>query len=242
MSRPADVLAGVAGIGTGAVLAAGAALRRGKVVHPHGVVFSARLDVAGTAAAPRAAQLLSRAAEHRALVRFSRSLGLPRPLPDLLGLSIRVLDAYGEGRHQDFLLVTSADLPVVHHVFLPASDTQQRPYSSSLPFRAGSERFIVGAVPDAHGPRPDGPDELARVRAAAATGRLRFTLAVAPPLGRFAGVADLLIGEPATPELDALRFEPWKGGAGLEPIGVLNGMRRYAYPMADTAWRLTRRR
>jgi hypothetical protein len=32
-------------------------------------------------------------------------------------------------------------------------------------------------------------------------------------------------------------FEPWKGGGGLEPVGVLNAMRRYAYPMADRAWR-----
>src|SRR5215207_11185336 len=121
---PKDVLARVAGTGTGAVLAAGSVLRRGKIVHPHGLVFDARLTVRGVPAAPRAAQLLSRPAEHRALVRFSRSLGLPRPLPDLLGMSIRVVDAYGDGRHQDLLLVTSADRPVVHHLFLPAADAQ----------------------------------------------------------------------------------------------------------------------
>ena len=70
--------------------------------------------------APRAARLLNEPAEHEAVVRFSRSVGLPRPLPDLLGMSIRVPDAYGDARHQDLLLVTSADLPIVHHVFLPA--------------------------------------------------------------------------------------------------------------------------
>jgi hypothetical protein len=175
-------------------------------------------------------------------VRFSRSLGLPRPLPDLLGVSIRVPDAYGPGRSQDFLLVTSADVPVVHHIFLPATDVQQRPYTSSLPFRAGQDPlFIVGVLPRADSPRPTGADELERVRAAALTGRLRFDLAVAPVMGRFARVGELRIGAPLPASYDTLRFEPWKGGGGLEPVGVLNGMRRYAYPIADRAWRSTRR-
>ncbi|HEV2773821.1 MAG TPA: hypothetical protein VGV57_13520 [Thermoleophilaceae bacterium] len=57
-------------------------------------------------------------------------------MPDLLGMSIGVPHAYGRHRPQDLMLVTSADLPLVHHLFLPASDGQARPYSSSLPFRA----------------------------------------------------------------------------------------------------------
>jgi hypothetical protein len=230
-----------AGAAFGAILGAGAALRRGKVVHPHGVVFEARLVVTGAAAAPAAAEVLARPAEHRALVRFSRSLGLPPALPDLLGMSIRVLDAYGADRHQDFLLVTSADLPLVHHVFLPAGDAQQRPYTSSLPFRAaGGSHFIVGALPRADSPRGEGAEAIERVRSAAATGDLRFDLAVAPVMGRFAAVGELRIGAPLPDRYDALLFEPWKGGAGLEPVGVLNGMRRYAYPIADRAWRMTR--
>src|SRR5215212_6219229 len=92
------------------------------------------------------AELLRRPAEHDAVVRLSRSLGMPRPLPDLLGLSLRVLDAYGPGRHQDLLMVTSVDAAVLHHVFVPAGDVQQRPYSSSLPYRVGEETFIVGAL------------------------------------------------------------------------------------------------
>jgi hypothetical protein len=156
------------------VLALVAAVRRGKAVHPHGEVYAARLVVTGVPAAPAAARLLATAGEHAALVRFSRSLGLPRPLPDLLGMSIRVLDAYGRGRHQDFLLVSSIDRPVLHHLFVPASDVQQRPYSSSLPFRGGGQRFILGALPHAESPRPAGRTELERARAAAATGRLSF--------------------------------------------------------------------
>jgi len=233
--------AAAAGIPVGAVLALLAAARRGKAVHPHGEVYAARLVVGGVPAAPAAAQLLSTPGEHAALVRFSRSLGLPRPLPDLLGMSIRVLDAYGRGRHQDFLLVSSVDRPVLHHLFVPASDAQQRPYSSSLPYRAGVQRFIVGALPHPDSPRPAGDTELERVRIAAATGRLRFQLAVAAPMGRFAPVAELHVEAPLPSAADALRFLPLKAGGGLEPVGVLNEMRRYAYPMSQWAWGRTRR-
>jgi hypothetical protein len=241
MTRTVRTVAAVAGVAVGAVLALVAAARRGKAVHPHGEVYAARLVVGGVPAAPAAAQLLATAGEHPALMRFSRSLGLPRPLPDLLGMSIRVLDAYGRGRHQDFLLVSSADRPVLHHLFLPAADLQQRPYSSSLPYRAGTQRFIVGALPHAHSPRPAGETELERVRIAAATGRLRFQLAVAAPMERFTPVAELHVGRPLPTAADALRFLPLNAGGGLEPVGLLNRMRRYAYPMSQWAWGRTRR-
>src|SRR5215204_5294786 len=76
-------LAEAAGISIGAVLAALAAIRRGKAFHPEGVVYDARLVVPGAPAAPRGAKLLSQPGEHRSLVRFSRAVGLPRPIPDL---------------------------------------------------------------------------------------------------------------------------------------------------------------
>src|SRR3954463_10680255 len=193
-SRPtARALGAAGGVASGVLLAAISAVRRAKAVHPHGQSFLAEVRIPGGAAAPAGSQLLRTAASHRAIVRFSRSVGLPRPLPDLLGMSIRVLDAYGENRHQDFLLVTSADLPVLHHVFLPARDVQQRPYSSSLPYRAGDRAFLIGACPVPGAPRPDGDDEFDRLARAARTGRLRFDLATASPLGRFDRVASLQI-------------------------------------------------
>jgi hypothetical protein len=138
------------------------------------------------------------------------------------------------------MLVTSADLPLVHHAFLPATDVQQRPYTSSLPYSAGGERFLIGALPDPASPRPDGGTELDRLDAAARTGRLRFQLAVAPVMGRFRPVAELRIGERLPGELDALRFNPWNTGGGLEPVGALNGARDRAYKLSQRAWRITR--
>ena len=237
-SRPVRVAVDAAGRGVGGVLAAVAAVRGGKAVHPAGVVHRARLVVDGGAAGPRASRLLSTAAEHEAVVRFSRSVGVPRPIPDLLGASLRVIDAYGSGRHQDVMMVTSVDLPVLHHLFVPATDVQQRPYSTSLPYRAGDETFLLGLVPDAASPRPDGDDEFQRLARAAATGRLTFTFAVAPVGGRFRRVATLHVGERLPPVVDALRFNPFNTGGGLEPHGVLNRLREHAYPMSQAAWAL----
>src|SRR5687767_2942532 len=116
-SLPLRAASDAAGWAVSGVLAVVAAARRGKAVHPHGAVHRATLRVPGDPAAPRGARLLSEPGEHEAIVRFSRSVGLPRPLPDLLGMSVRIVDAYGRDRHQDLLLVTSVDLPIVHHVF-----------------------------------------------------------------------------------------------------------------------------
>jgi hypothetical protein len=226
------------GYAAGIPFAIAAAARGGKAVHPHGAVHEATIVIAGGDPAPRAATLLREPGEHRALVRFSRSLGLPRPLPDLLGMSIRMPDVHGPGRHQDFMLVTSADLPVVHHGFLPAADVWQRPYSSSLPYRSGGERFIVGALPDPDGPRPDGEHELARLDKAARTGELRFALAVAAPMGRFRPVGEIRVGARLPDELDAIQMNPFNCGGGLEPAGFLNRLRDYAYPLSQAGWRI----
>jgi len=226
----------LAGYGLGAALAGLARMRGGKAVHPHGAVHRARLVVAGSPHAPDAAQLFTVASEHAAIVRFSRSLGLPRPIPDLLGMSVRVLDVYGPARHQDFLLVTSVDLPILHHLFVPATDVQQRVYSSSLPYRAGTETFLVGAVPDRRSPRPPGDDELDRLRRAAGTGSLVFGLAVAPVGGRFRRVGSLHVEDRLPEDADALRFNPFNCGGGMRPVGALNRLRDYAYPLSQRSW------
>ena len=239
LSRPARLASDVAGYAVGGVLGAVAALRRAKAVHPMGAMHRAELVTTGNPGPAAGGSLFESAGEHSAVVRFSRSLGLPRPLPDLLGMSLRVLDAYGPGVHQDFLMVTSVDAPVLHHIFVPASDVWLRPYSSSLPYTAGGRRFIVGAVPRSGSPRPAGSDELDRLAKAAATGRLAFDLAVATPMGRFHPVGELRVGAPLAEGADALRFNPFNTGGGIEPVGVLNRLRDYAYPMSQRAWAST---
>ena len=186
LTGPRRLAVDAAGFAVGGALAGLAALRRGKAVHPHGAVYRAQLVVPHHNGALGRTRLFGTAGSRAALVRFSRSLGLPRPLPDLLGMSVRVLDAYGSGLHQDFLMVTSVDAPVAHHFFVPADDVQQRPYSSSLPYRSGDQTLLVGAVPRADSPRPGGGNELERLAAR----RPRDSSCSTSPSPRFGGASD----------------------------------------------------
>jgi hypothetical protein len=63
-----------------------------------------------------------------------------------------------------------------------------------------------------------------------------FQIAVASLGGRFQPVAELRVGRRLPPELDALRFNPFNTGGGLEPAGWLNGARDRAYKLSQAAW------
>ena len=219
----------------GRVLAALARARGGKPVHPRGMVFEATLRVTGAPQAPRGVPFLRTPAEHSGVVRFSRSLGMPPWLPDAFGIALRLSDLHGPGRHQDFLLVSSFDHPVLHHLLIATRDAWSRPYSSSLPYLAGEERILIGALPLPDSPRPPGRTADERLMRAAATGRLRFALAVAPYRGRFAPVGELAVGHRLPGDRDAMAFHPYNSGGGLRPTGALNRLRPASYASAQAA-------
>jgi hypothetical protein len=202
------------GYAFGALFAGLARVRHAKGLHPHGPAFAARLIIDGAPWAPADSTILTQPGEHAAVLRFSRALGLPAPLPDLLGAGLRVLDAYAPGRHQDILLTSTVDRPVLRRVFLPARSFRARPYGSGVSYRAGAERFRLGLVPE--------PDRT-------------FALACSTggPFRRVGRVE--LCGRLPRPA-EALRLHPYNCGGGLEPVGVLNRLRDYAYPLSQAAW------
>jgi hypothetical protein len=212
------------------------AVRGAKSLHPHGLVFDATLAVTGTTDAP-ASPLLAEPAEHRALVRFSRSVGLPSPLPDVIGASIRLPDVHGPGRHQDFLFVTSIDRPVLHHVFVPVRDAQQLPYSSLAPYRVADELYLLGLEPRGAVPGGEGESLEDRLIDAAGSGRLAFDFSAARVRGRFTPIGELRIGDRREDALDGMPFNVWNTGAGLEPATVVNRVRRAAYQQSQKGWR-----
>lgn len=182
-------------------------LRGARIFHPDGVAHAATLAVPGWAGT--GTPLFDQPGEHRCTVRLSRGVGLPRPLPDTLGLAIRVEDAHGPRRHQDFLMNTSIDAPLLHHLILPGVAPGQS-YSSVLVYRVGRRLRLVGAVP---------------------RGRGAFDLALAPLDGRWTPVARLTLGERLPDEIaERIRFNPWHTGGGIRPFGPLQRLRRQAYP------------
>lgn len=228
-----------AGTLVGAGFAAVSRLRSAKSLHPRGAVHEAELTVHGDVELSEleGVPLLSRPAVHAGVVRFSRSLGLPELSPDILGMAIRLTDAHGPGRPQDLLLVTSGDGAVVHHLFAPSRGYFDRPYSSVLTFRGARGPFVIGARLTPGSSRVTGRgSELADLGAAAASGRLRYDLGVAPLTGRMTRVATLKVGTRLPDSANAIRFNPRNTGGGLELSGPVNRMRGWVYPRAQDGW------
>ena len=238
---PAPARAGIAAAGTvlGGAFGLVSRLRSAKSLHPYGAVHEAELEIHGRGPADllRGVPLLSEPATYPALVRFSRSLGLPESAPDFIGMAIRLLDAHGPGRPQDLLFVSSGDGAVVHHVFKPGWGYFGHAWSSVLVFRGDDGAFVVGAKLAPGSARRSGTgSELSDLGAAAATGRLRYELGVAPVRGRLVGVGTLRIGERLPDDANEIRFNPWNTGGGLTPTGPLNRARDWVYDLSQSGW------
>ncbi len=182
---------------------AATALRSARVFHPRGQAYRARVRVHGSVAT--GCRVLDRPAEHDAVVRLSRALGLPRGLPDAEGLALR-LPGLGRGGGPLDLLVNTA----WRYVFVPrvVSGT----WSSILPYRtAAGRRVLLGARPVDGG----------------------FVLLVADLLGRWREWGRLELAEPFDGE--ELRFVPTLGADDLVPVPLLRDLRRAAYDGSQAA-------
>jgi hypothetical protein len=185
------------------------AVRGKRVFHPVGSAYEA--TVTFDRGVPLDAELFRRTGPQPAVVRLSRGIGLPESWPDVLGLAVKVPDAYGPGRHQDFLFATSGRSPAARHLLVPTKDVRRRPYSTVLFFRIGNERFVLGAFPEQGEP-------------------LRFRLAAARATGDWLPLGRIEIGEKLPAEVsEELSFNPANTGGGINPAGRLNRLRGPAY-------------
>ena len=206
-------------------------LRGRRSLHPDGIGFAATLYPAEEGAV-RGIELFE-AGERSCFVRLSRGAGLPGSVPDILGVAVRVPDAYGEGRHQDLLFATSGSAPIARHLLLPGfRGFFAHPYSTILPYRTPQGPAILGAFPEPGGVSPRGVEELR----SAAPGR-RFAIRIAGSRGGWAELATLMLGT-TLPEdtTQGLRFNPANTGGGLEPAPLLAGIRTAAYVGSQRGW------
>jgi hypothetical protein len=211
-----------------------AVLRRRRFLHPTGVGYHGQLVVGDGPGRP-SVPLLRPGATYPALLRFSRGAGLPKPLPDALGVAVKLPDAHGPGADQDLLLTSSTSRPLLRRLLFPASSFVRGAFSTALPYDLGGKRVVLLLVPAPTGNErsPGGVDRsggaMAELRAAAAAG-LGFELRTAGTLGPSQRLATLTVGQPLPAErTQALRFNPWTTGPGIRPSGWLNLLRDAAY-------------
>jgi hypothetical protein len=207
-------------------------LRRGKPMHPRGAVFDGVLERRGSA--PEwGVQWLDEAATDPVLVRFSRGAGLPAPVPDLLGIAVRVPHA----EHPlDLLVTTTGRGPLLRWIPLPRRDAAV-PYTSIMGYRSDAGTLRIAALPEFPA-APSAPEALA---AAVRDGSLAFTLAAARGAGRWRPFGRLTLTAPRAPldpdvRFDAVRHPP----PGLAADGPMARFRAPAYARARAA-RVSRR-
>ncbi len=200
--------------------------RRGKPMHPRGVVLDAVLERTGGPAG-WGVPWLARSGDEAALVRLSRGAGLPSPLPDLLGLAVRLRGPDGP---VDLLLSTTGRGRLTRWLPVPRRDAGAA-YSSIMGYRTPAGPVFLAALPEpgaAAVTAEPGP-----VAAAARAGRLAFTLAAARGTGPWQPFARLRLLAPV-PEVDPdLRFDAVRNPPpDLVPDGPMARFRAPAYAAA----------
>lgn len=205
-----------------------AAARGARAVHPQGFLCRGRWRITDEHAAAAGVPLLQRGADLEVLARPSRGAGLPERVGDFLAIAVRLVDAHGPGRPQDLLMNTTLDLPVAHHLFLPAPRWYAQSYSTCLPYTtdAGATLLVGLLPPDEAGPGPS-VDAMRRAVAEGTT----FRIALATPLRRFAPIGELRLDEVVGPDAGDVDFEPLVNcGGGLHPAPAwLQRIRSEAY-------------
>src|SRR3954467_15651678 len=128
---------------TATAMQLGSTLRSARIFHPEGIAQRVTVTIRPTSQDPDAnelgAPLLDRPGTYDGVVRFSRGASLPEPLPDVLGLAIRIRDAHDPGSDQDILVASSLEPPLGRQLLLPTVGFRGTTLSSVLPYRLGSD-------------------------------------------------------------------------------------------------------
>ncbi|MFH9013306.1 phosphodiesterase [Streptomyces sp. NPDC017943] len=207
-----------------------ARVRRAPALHPRGLTCAGELEVPDDGAGPWGVPWLDSPRRLPATVRLSRAGGLPRRLPDGLGLAVRVTDADGPGRTLDLLMTSSGRGRVSRHLPLPRADALRGPYSSLLPYRVAGRSSLLAAFPrrTRQAPVPGGPEGIA---AALAVGPLVYDLCAQGRAGSWRRFAVLTVRDvlPVDPG-DTVDFDPYRHSVrAFAPGPALAATRRAAY-------------
>ena len=240
-NRTSNRAADLAGRGLAAVFRSLKAVRPGRPIHPRGISLVGELTLtgaAGRAAAglPAASGIswLDDAATYRVRGRFSRSVGLPESLPDILGLALRTsgasgtpgagdLDAFGDSADVGDVLFASTGWGVpARFMLVPKLDVGTARFTTLMPYRGAKGPVLLGLRTLSLPPRATGrADTGGNFRESLATGDWTLALSYATPAGRWvqAGVLHLRAAVPesaaaasgGTARADTpIRFDPLK--------------------------------
>jgi hypothetical protein len=176
-----------------------------KPLHPRGRLVTAVVRRTGSDARS-GVPWLDDPGEDRAMVRFSRSVGLPDALPDVFGLALRV---WVDGTHGDVLLSSTGLGRATRYVLTFARRPDGRPMTTLLPYRT-----------------PIGPVLIAATYLDAA----RLELSWAVGTSEWHPFAELVVGETVPTDGEEVSFDPVLNTVpGLEIYPWVRRLREPAY-------------
>jgi hypothetical protein len=242
----------VIGVLVAPVAVVGSFVRGARIFHPDGVVY--RADVQADVKAGALGKLASRLAG-RALVRLSTATRReeagtsPR---DILGMALRFnarpgADPAPGSRSQDLLL-----LSIQHLWQLPVGALLTNPrdflannYHALVPFRVdgmGVVKFRIVPEPDA-ARGDEGRGRLERLEDAVRREGAVLQLQVKSDErgAEWKPLATVVLRERVDIDQEELRFTPYHEGAGIEPVGFVQGLRWADYPASQLGRALRRR-
>jgi hypothetical protein len=113
-----------------------------KPLHPRGSTTRGTLSRFGSATRT-GAQWLDEAGDDLVIVRQSRAVGLPPPVPDVFGLAIRVPTV--GGGHGDLLLASTGLGRLTRFILTLARSPHSRPMTTLLPYRTPAGPVLLSA-------------------------------------------------------------------------------------------------
>lgn len=135
--------------GGGAVLAAafhaaGRLRPTAKPLHPRGRVVHGTLRRVGLDPVT-GVPWLDQPGVDRVVVRLSRAMGLPVPLPDIHGMAVRV--PVGPSRHGDLLFATTGTGWLTRYALTLARSPERQPQTTLMPYRAPGGAVLLAVFP-----------------------------------------------------------------------------------------------
>ena len=198
----AERLARVAGGVLKSVFGAIMLVRRPRPIHAAGIVLGGEMTWLGTSAtsgiswiddAPSAAVPVT--------ARMSRSVGLPVPLPDVIGLGLRVTT---DGAFADLLLASTGIGVPGRFAPIPHRSPSRATFGTLIPYRSPRGPILICARPV---PMRMLPRDLRGIADALAFEPWRLRLYFSTPTGRWHAFAELTLRTSADQDDRALRFD-----------------------------------
>lgn len=118
-----------------------------KPLHPRGDVVGGTLTRSGLTPAT-GVPWLDEPGRDRVQVRLSRAVGLPRFLPDIHGLALRVPTPMGFG---DVLLASTGTGRATRFMLTATREPGGRPMTTLLPYQTPTGAVLLGALEETHG-------------------------------------------------------------------------------------------